>query len=238
MSKLFDALRCLEGQPRHDQFPPNGPKGKILSSLRGPSRLLWFWAMVVAGLLTAAGIAAFLIPARQTDQDHLVRPSHSVAELTEPKQEDTGHTLAVPEKERHRGPDLIKLDSGKKEDGVSRPDDTPLEEQTIDNIVAAVSAETPHEDVCRFSRRQKALLQQAEECRQFGQWKKTADLYRTVWEQTEDSSVANNLAGVLLILDRAGQAEEVLRKALEKDREDKDLQFNHKLAIDRLKRNE
>ena len=50
--------------------------------------------------------------------------------------------------------------------------------------------------------------------------------------------MANNLAGVLLILDRAGQAEEVLRKALEKDREDKDLQFNHKLAIDRLKRNE
>ena len=69
-------------------------------------------------------------------------------------------------------------------------------------------------------------LHQAERLRMDGEWESAATLFLKVWENSGNPAVANNLAASLIRLDRPEEAYGILKEALEKTPDDKDLQSN------------
>jgi len=86
-----------------------------------------------------------------------------------------------------------------------------------------------------FTVRQKARLMNGEEFREQGRWSEAAAMFRKIWKETGDPDVANNLAGVLLLLNRPEEAESVLTEALQAAPEDEDLMYNLTL-VEELKK--
>ncbi len=84
--------------------------------------------------------------------------------------------------------------------------------------------------------RQKKLLYRAESLRKSGSYEQALNLYRKVWNTSNNPLVANNLAAILIETGRYQEARKILRAALRTSPHDRDLQFNLKQVDLYLKR--
>ncbi|WP_456384437.1 hypothetical protein [Desulfolithobacter sp.] len=86
-----------------------------------------------------------------------------------------------------------------------------------------------------MDRRQKQLLQAAEDCLKRDDFGEAARLYRLVWKKTGNPLVANNLAASLMMMDRNLEAVNILQEALQQHPGDTDLEYNLEMARARVK---
>ncbi len=91
-------------------------------------------------------------------------------------------------------------------------------------------AAVPERNRPDYVRLRNALLSQAEEYRQNGQWKLALKSYEKLWQFSKEPDIANNYAGVLIVLGEYGKALKILKEAAKSAPSDKDIMRNMMIA--------
>ncbi|MEZ0329573.1 MAG: tetratricopeptide repeat protein [Dissulfuribacterales bacterium] len=91
---------------------------------------------------------------------------------------------------------------------------------------------TPQDDSARWH---KNLLEQAETLRKQGKFQEAIPLYTKLWNATHDPAIANNLAGIYLVIEKPQEAVAILNEAVKISPQDEDIKYNLELALNMLK---
>lgn len=90
----------------------------------------------------------------------------------------------------------------------------------------------PMDDLTRW---RKSLLEQAEILRREGKFHEAIPLYQKLWDAVRDPAIANNLAGLYIIIGNPQEAVAILNEAIKLSPQDEDIRYNLELASNMLK---
>lgn len=96
---------------------------------------------------------------------------------------------------------------------------------TLDTRVRG--AAQPLDDLSRW---RKSLLEQAETMRKKQQFHEAIAIYTKLWNETHDPMVANNLAGIYLLIEEPQNTLTILTEAIKISPQDEDIKYNLELA--------
>lgn len=154
-------------------------------------------------------------------------PGQDIAS-TQQKQPDTDAitTKATAEEQKKNREEMIQND--KVETMPMAQGQTPTQGPGIQ--VQVISA--PQDDSTRW---RKSLLEQAETLRKQGKFQEAIPLYTKLWDATHDPAIANNLAGIYLVIEKPRDAVAILNEAVKISPQDEDIKYNLELASNMLK---
>ena len=243
MSKLFEALQKIEQQNVQPLLPPADSvvkkrstrqtmlllpillllfvmAGVALVYLYHHSKLFSFKSDTIAGLQTTptTSHAGKPAPPNKADRQQQTRKLPTPVQVAS-RIPDVADKPSSQHQAATAGPEIKTSLSAKQAAFVNKPDPAKqLQKQREKELKRTVQQ----------------ILYQAEERRKEGDMEAAVILYRRAWKLQKSPATANNLAAGLIVSGKYREARNILQKALAIAPDDADLQYNLKIAKERL----